>query len=226
MTDLSLVLDFRRHLRECTACELRQHAREPVPFSGDINPTYALLGEAPGSTEDKEGRPFIGSAGQRMRHYLRQVGLDPEKITWLNSACCFPGPIRTPTTTHLRACRGWLNGSLQIIRPKVLITVGVVAFSAIWHETKWPTLQMIHGKPLHHPDFGYKVWSTYHPSAVLRGSKKYEKIILDDLRALVDWDGCALEECYICGDELEAWDTDGRGIGLCGRHGARQGVLL
>lgn len=224
MADPSLILSFRNNLRSCTKCELSAKCNGPVPWSGDLNPRYAVLGEAPGRTEDREGVPFVGDSGAILRHWLREVGIDPKTVSFLNSVACYPHG--TPTSEHMAACRPWMHGQLEFIRPEILIVMGNIAFNQLRGTSK-PKLMNLHGKPLRHPVYGFWCWFTYHPAAYLRGkSKKYEKLIRDDLRKLVEWDGAPLDRCYVgeCGEELYRFDE--WGLGRCKRHATFQGQLF
>lgn len=227
MTDLSLVLDFRRHLKECTRCPISSNTGGPIPWSGDVNPTYAIMGEAPGRTEAQYGKPFVGDSGNILRHWLRQVGIDPSAIAYLNSCACWPSRNPpTPTREELTNCRPWVNGQLEFIRPKILITLGVVAFNQLRYPATWPKLAMMHGKPYKHPVYDFWIFSSYHPASYLRGrSKKYEKLITEDLAAIANWDGLSVDECYACGDEVYNYDEEWK-FPLCYRHSMKAGILF
>lgn len=226
-TRLDLALEFRQHLRECVACELSAECNGPVPWRGDMQPEFAVMGEAPGKTEDLRGEPFTGDTGAILTHWLRQAGFDPRAMSYMNAVQCYPKRTNTPTTANVRACRGWMNGQLEFIRPKVLITLGVTAWTALRGE-KEPTLKVIHGKPVMHPVYGFWIWPTYHPAAYLRGrNATYEKKITDDLARLRQWwDGQegGLDICYVCGDELYRYDD--WATGLCYRHSMKAGILF
>lgn len=222
-----LVLDFRRHLRECQRCELHTNTGGPIPFTGDLNPTYAILGEAPGRTEAERGQCFVGDSGAILKHWLKLVDINVHDVTFLNSAACYPGSINTPKQPHLDACRGWVHGQLEFIRPKILITLGVIAFNTARHPYHWPELKLLHGKPLFYPRLGIPWFATYHPASYLRGrNKSYEEKIVNCLRAVKEWDGSYPEVCAICGDEFYRYDPDGYGYAVCYRHAARQRALF
>lgn len=235
-TDLSLVLQFRENLRACRTCDISHHCNGPVPWSGDIGTEFAILGEAPGRTEDKEGRPFVGDSGAILRHWLRQADFIPHEIAYLNSVSCLPsddGRQRTPTREEMTACRGWMHGQLDILRPKVLITMGKVAYEQLRGPDlrRWPELKHLHGKPMRHPVYGFVVWPTYHPSAYLRGrNKSYEEKITTDLANLRKfWNGWNDGEtwpsdCSVCGDTF--YNFDPWSIPMCWRHSVRQGILF
>lgn len=223
MTDPVLIVSFRQSLRSCTNCSLHTIATQPIPWTGDLSPRYAVLGEAPGRTEDARGECFVGDSGAILRHWFKQVGIDIRDVTFLNACACYPK--RTPMTPEIDACRKWVHGQLDFIRPEILITMGRVAFQSIRGGLKRPELQSVHGKPLFHPRYKIPVWPTYHPSAYLHGRNlTYEKKITTDLRQLVEWDGEPLDMCYVCGDTLYRYDD--WAIGMCARHARIQGELF
>lgn len=231
MTDTSTVLSFRASLRKCQTCELHEGCTAPVPWFGDTFAEICIVGEAPGRTEDREGRPFVGPAGARLRHYMKEVGIDIDDVAYTNAVQCFPDG--TPTEEHVDVCNNWMRGQVAFIKPRFVISVGKVAFSAI-RRKKWPELVNLHGRPMfwENPPAPAKpeaYWATYHPSAALRpGGKKYEKLILEDLAKFVAWrdGGRPLDNmCYINKCAGEVYRYDGWGIGYCDRHSARQGML-
>lgn len=244
--DAATLLGIRKAIRDCTDCDLRKTARSPVPWRGELEPDILIIGEAPGSTEDKEGQPFIGTAGIKLQGLLRESGLaHVATISYANACQCFPDRglnARNATdVSYVDACRKWMRAQVAAIRPQYIVTVGTIAFRSIWGDLQWPTLQQIHGKPLYWDDApphsgkgGAErptcVWSTYHPSAALR-SGKYKKLILEDLRAFKSWvdmgevwpEWCMVGECK---GQMSSYDKHGRGIVLCGRHEVRQGELF
>lgn len=223
MTDLSLVLDFRRHLRECNDCELRQNAKSPVPWHGDLNPELAVLGMSPGKQEDEAGRPFIGDAGQCLRKALSSCGLVPEIVTYSNSVQCLP-PRHEVHTSHINACRKWMRGQIAFINPEYLIILGAVALESVCGKLPWAKVVSLHGRPLFwaNPPVPArpKLWITYHPSWAMRQPKNYD-IFLEDLMAFVTWRNSGEEwptSCVLCQDDLFTWDESGWGVPLCERH--------
>lgn len=227
---VSIALSFRKELRACTACPLHE-GTTPVPWHGDIGAEFAVIGEAPGQTEAREGRPFIGSAGVRLKYLLRKGDIDPDKVAYVNACQCWPQKEENPKTPHIDACRKWMRGQIAFLQPKYVITVGVVAFQSVRGNDAWPKLAVLHGKPLYWEDAPPPaqpsvLWPTYHPAAALR-SGRYQKLIEEDLIAFRDWRNSGEvwpEQCYVCGDELHRYT--GWGIGLCERHCRRQGSLF
>lgn len=231
--DPSLIMSVRSTIRGCQRCSLSQHTT-PVPWSGDPFPDIAILGEAPGSEEEKYKEPFVGSSGQHLRHALRKVGIDDKKVAYVNANSCRPPGNRTPTRDEISACRNNMRLQMALLQPKYIITVGVIALESIRGYLRWPDLQLIHGKPYkwHNapaPCNPVGIVSTYHPSAALR-SKKYERILADDLAAFVQWreqEEAGAEwpsVCVICSDPLHIYNEWFQP--LCHRHSVRAGVLF
>ncbi len=126
----------------CVACDLAQ-TRSHVVF-GEGNPEAPLLiiGEGPGQNEDSTGRPFVGRAGALLDQCLRENGITRKHIYITNVVRCRPtlkdetGRInnRPPTPEETRSCSTWLQQTLDIIQPRVILCLGAPAASAIIHK--------------------------------------------------------------------------------------------
>lgn len=223
---LTSALSVRRAITSCTRCELRKEARAPIPWSGPLRPTFAVLGEAPGRTEDKEGRPFVGVAGRTLRRALAAAGIDENKTTFMNSACCYPSVTHTPTKEHLDACRTNLIGQLKTIAPTYLIVVGGTALSTI---TNLP-LGQVRGRPMWlegmapWPKFDQPIVAmpTYHPAA-RRPQQRLQMV--DDIRDFAEWvrDKAAFPGDCVgvrCKEEVDYFDD--LGLAWCAKHKGKQ----
>lgn len=222
----------RRAITSCARCVLRMEARHPVPFRGPLDPVLAVLGEAPGRTEDQEGKPFVGPAGRFLDTCLRDGGFDPGSVAFINAACCFPSRTGTPTSEHIQACRVHLVGQLNAIQPSHLLTVGVTAFSAVMPATSRIKMRGLLGRPWWlaalepWPSF-YKpmtVLSSYHPAARSPAQKLRLK---EDVAFFYKWISDKQpfpSGCYRCNKEVAEWDD--MGIAWCNDHKGKQGVLV
>lgn len=222
----------KRAIVACSRCALRPEATDPVPWHGPLSPTLAVLGEAPGRTENKTGQPFSGPAGNLLRGVLKKNGYNPDVVTYLNAACCFPSVTRTPTEVHLAACRIHLAGQLAAIQPVYLLVVGTIALSAV--VGKYVSMKEVRGRPLWlerlQPFLPLPrpviCWPTYHPAAALRSSA-YRMKIEEDVTAFSRWSTTSdifPGSCVRCGEEVEHWDDFG--LAWCQRHAAKQLELL
>ncbi|HZB21435.1 MAG TPA: uracil-DNA glycosylase [Blastococcus sp.] len=153
--------------RPCVACpELaatRQHVVVgDVPVAG--RPRFALVGEAPGATEDDTGRPFVGRSGALLDQLLAEAGLSRQEAAVLNIVKCRPPANRTPKATEVARCSGWLRRQLELLDPPVVVALGLSA--AKWFLGPRTVLAQVRARP--HEIGGRAVWATYHPSAAIR----------------------------------------------------------
>jgi DNA polymerase len=152
----------------CTACpELaasRQHVVVGDVPSGGRRPLFALVGEAPGATEDATGRPFVGKSGALLDLLLAEAGLDRSAGAVLNVVKCRPPGNRTPKSLEVARCSGWLRRQLALLDPPVVVALGLS--SAKWFLGPRTVLAAVRGRP--HEVDGRAVWATYHPSAAIR----------------------------------------------------------
>jgi uracil-DNA glycosylase len=151
----------------CVACPELAATRQHVvvgdpPRHGRAR--FALVGEAPGATEDDTGRPFVGKSGQLLDLLLAEAGLDRADAAVLNIVKCRPPGNRTPKTPEVARCSGWLRRQLELLDPPVVVALGLS--SAKWFLGPRTKLAEARGRP--HDVGGRAVWATYHPSAAIR----------------------------------------------------------
>lgn len=229
------IIRLRNGIRSCTACGLHLTAKRGVPWSGPISAHYLFIGMAPGVQEDKEGRPFVGASGNLLRYILKEKGFPLADVAFANAVSCFPGRVKggdaKPTPDQLSACRPWLRAQIDVINPSYIFLVGGTALEAFRPDL---SLAHVHGKPLfydgvdleHKPETSKVIWTIYHPAAALR-SKKYERMLRDDLATFQEWltQGQPWPEfCYICGKDVEEYDR--WGFPYCKLHTMRQQSLF
>lgn len=152
--------------RPCVACPELAAARQHVVV-GDVpsgRPRLAIVGEAPGATEDETGRPFVGKSGALLDQLLAEAGLDRRQAAVLNVVKCRPPGNRTPKAPEVARCSGWLRRQLALLDPPVVVALGLS--SAKWFLGPRTVLAQVRGRP--HEVDGRAVWATYHPSAAIR----------------------------------------------------------
>jgi DNA polymerase len=151
----------------CLACPELAAARRSVVV-GDVptagRPRFALVGEAPGAFEDETGHPFVGKSGALLDLLLREAGLDRGEAAVLNVVKCRPPGNRTPRSSEVARCSGWLRRQLELLDPPVVVALGLSA--AKWFLGPRTVLAAVRGRP--HPFGARAVWATYHPSAAIR----------------------------------------------------------
>ena len=178
----------------CTACPLYRHATQTVFGEGDARARIVLVGEQPGHEEDLAGRPFVGPAGRLLDRALASAGLDRSRLYVTNAVKHFKwkkdrsgGKRRIherPAQSEVEACHPWLEQELWLIRPEVILCLGVTAAQSVLQRRV--TISASRGEPLTSPE-GYRTFVTVHPSAILRvpderNREAEEHRFVDDLR--------------------------------------------
>lgn len=169
-TPAAAIEELHRSCRDCTACAELVATRSQVVV-GDVREgaRVVLLGEAPGAQEDLTGRPFVGRSGQLLDRLLGEAGLPRDGLHVLNTVKCRPPDNRTPTRAETAACRPWLTAQLALLRPELVVALGLSA-------TRWflgptalgPVRGRVHAVDVE--DVGpLRVLPTWHPSGALRG---------------------------------------------------------
>jgi uracil-DNA glycosylase len=175
--------------RSCVACpELaatRQHVVVgDVPVSG--RPLVVFVGEAPGATEDATGRPFVGRSGALLDQLLAEAGLDRAETAVLNVVKCRPPGNRDPRPDEIASCRPYLESQLDLIEPRVVVTLGNFAARLLLETTDGIT--RLRGQV--YPFRTGVLIPTFHPAAALRGGGQVMAQMRADLirakRALAD----------------------------------------
>src|ERR687886_2504530 len=126
----------------CTRCDLYKTGTQVVWGEGDVDATVMLIGQGPGETEDEEGRPFVGPAGEMLTSILAEAGIDRQRLWITNTIKHWATTMqrgrrvnRAPRVGEVRACRLWLEGELTIVQPKSLVCVGAPAAQAVPGKT-------------------------------------------------------------------------------------------
>lgn len=190
-------LELRERILECEACDLHASSSGPVPFSGPTPAKFAIVGEAPGAEEDRGGAPFLGRAGQLLRHHLGEAGLDPARAFICNTVSCYPNG--TPRPASIGACRQNLWDQLKLSQVGLILALGSVAMKSFRPDLN---MTMAHGQTFALPD-GRTVFTTFHPAAALRRTDWDEAMVADLARfgKAVEqggWTGLTIELCAYC----------------------------
>jgi uracil-DNA glycosylase len=156
----------------CRACDLWKAATQTVFGEGAGNAEVMLVGEQPGDREDIEGRPFVGPAGRVLDDALEQAGIDRSRVYVTNVVKHFKWRPRgkrrihqKPNMEEIRACRPWLDGELEAVKPRVLVCLGATAAQALLGGEFRVSRQR--GEFVESP-LAERVLATVHPSSVLR----------------------------------------------------------
>ncbi len=171
---LVAVAELVRGCRKCSLCEGRTNT---VPGEGSPKARLMFVGEGPGDTEDKTGRPFVGRAGDLLNQILASIEIARESVYIANIVKCRPPQNRKPLPDEAAACLPYLHRQIELIRPKVIVALGGTAAESLLGVKK--SLGEMRGKV--HTLGGIPLVATYHPAALLR-NPNWKKPTWDDIR--------------------------------------------
>jgi DNA polymerase len=151
----------------CTKCRLASGRTQVVFGVGDPNADLMFVGEAPGFHEDKQGYPFVGQAGKLLDQLLGGIGLSRDEVYIANVLKCRPPGNRDPQPDEIEACEPHLFRQLELIRPRVVATLGNFATKLL--SGKSYGITRVHGRPQETTLGGRRVtlYPLYHPAAAL-----------------------------------------------------------
>ena len=146
----------------CTSCDLSKNRTRVVPGEGDEHAQVMFIGEGPGYHEDQQGRPFVGPAGKLLDELIASIGMKRSEVYIANVVKCRPPGNRDPVPGEVEACRRWLDPQIQMIDPKVIVTLGRYSLAKFLPRD---TISKVHGSP--RTVGGRVVLPVHHPAAAL-----------------------------------------------------------
>jgi uracil-DNA glycosylase len=158
---------LRAEVEACTLCELHVTRTRGVPGDGDPGSDLMFVGEAPGYHEDQQGRPFVGQAGRLLEQLLATIGLTREQVFIANVLKCRPPNNRDPRPEEIAACQPHLWQQIELIKPKVICTLGNFATKLLSGDPAGIT--RVHGRPQPLQVGGHALYlfPIFHPAAAL-----------------------------------------------------------
>ncbi len=161
-------------VRACTRCRLHEGRTQAVPGEGHPSTEVLFVGEAPGLNEDRQGRPFVGAAGQLLQELLGSVGWARDQVFITNVVKCRPPQNRDPEADEIAACAPFLKRQLEVLEPKLLVTLGRHSMGRFLPGARiGQTHGTVHDAAEESPAPGIRVFAMYHPAAALhQGSLK------------------------------------------------------
>ena len=175
---MSPLEELAQQIRQCTDCPLSRHRTTAVPGEGSETAAIMFIGEAPGFHEDQQGRPFVGAAGQFLNDLLRGIGLRREDVYITNMVKCRPPNNRDPFPGEVQACGKYLDRQLEIIRPKVVVTLGRHSLAKFFPKE---SISKARGKARRVGEV--IVYPIYHPAAALH-QQSLRRTIEEDFQRL------------------------------------------
>ncbi|WIY53515.1 uracil-DNA glycosylase family protein [Devosia sp. YIM 151766] len=127
--------ELRNILNDYNGCGLKFRATQLVFADGNPQAKIMLIGEAPGAEEDRQGKPFVGRSGQLLDRMLAAIGLDRSSVYIVNTVPWRPPGNRTPTPEELELCLPFLHRQVELVAPKLVMTLGGPAMQTIFKTT-------------------------------------------------------------------------------------------
>lgn len=171
-------------VRTCTNCRLSAGRTKAVPGEGHPDTEVVLVGEGPGFNEDRQGRPFVGRAGDLLVKMLGTLGWRREEVFITNIVKCRPPDNRDPEPDEVAACLPYLHRQLEILDPALVVTLGRHSMGRFMPGAR---IGQVHGTMAPaDPASGARdamVYALYHPAAALR-STEVERQSFDDVAGI------------------------------------------
>ncbi len=159
---MSALTELYQQIGQCFKCDIAKLRCKVVPGEGAENAEIMFIGEAPGWHEDQQGRPFVGQAGQYLDRLLASINLKRQQVYIANVIKCRPPDNRDPLPTEIQNCRPWLDSQIEIIKPKMVVTLGRYSMARYFPGK---SISKIHGTALKQEGVIY--FAMYHPAAAL-----------------------------------------------------------
>ena len=185
MEDISKITkeELVERVGKCTLCGLCEGRTLAVPGSGSWNAKVMFVGEGPGKDEDMQGKPFVGAAGKFLTELINSIGMSRDDVYIANVVKCRPPNNREPLPEEISACWSYLERQINIIKPKLIVTLGRYSMDRFLPGLK---ISEVHGKPKR----ANGVWQErqvylplYHPAVALYdGSKR--AVLLEDFKKI------------------------------------------
>lgn len=174
---MSALTELYREIADCQDCDLVRSRSKVVPGEGPEDADLLFIGEAPGWYEDQQGRPFVGSAGAFLDELLASIGLSRQQVYIANVIKCRPPGNRDPLASEIQACCKWLDRQMEIIQPKMVVTLGRYSLARYFPNE---SIGRVHGRARKMGDVIY--YPMYHPAAALHQGGLRKTIEADMLR--------------------------------------------
>ena len=174
---MSVLSELYKEIALCQQCEIAKYRTKVVPGEGAEDANILFVGEAPGRHEDQQGRPFVGPAGQYLDELLASIKLKREQVYIANVIKCRPTGNRDPLPVEIHNCRKWLERQIELIRPKMIVTLGRYSM-AMFFSGK--SISKIHGTAQKRDNIIY--YAMYHPAAALHQQSLRQTIETDMLK--------------------------------------------
>jgi len=200
LPQMTALTDLHEQIKRCQDCDLAKNRTKVVPGEGPDNAALLFIGEAPGWHEDQQGRPFVGPAGQFLEELLSTIGLKRDQVFIANVIKCRPPANRDPLPGEIQSCKKWLDRQIELIQPKVVITLGRYSMARYFPNQ---SISKIHGKAKKEGELTY--YAMYHPAAALHQGS---------LRKIIEADMLKIPQLLVQAGKLTETETETQQLSL------------
>lgn len=173
---------IKKDLGDCMRCSLHRERTKIVFGSGNPNAELVFIGEAPGRDEDLQGEPFVGRAGQLLTKIIEAMGMKRSDVYITNILKSRPPNNRVPEPDEVATCVPFLHRQLDVIKPKVIVTLGATAILSLLKLHGEAKIGDLRGK---WQEFnGFPVLPTYHPAFLLR-NPNMKRVVWEDMKIVM-----------------------------------------
>jgi DNA polymerase len=177
-----LLDEVNAKVKVCNSCKLCEKRTNTVFGEGDVDAKIMFIGEGPGENEDLQGRPFVGRAGDLLNKMIAGMGLKREQVFIANIVKCRPPGNREPAPDEVATCTPFLEKQIEIIRPRVIVTLGRPAAQHMLQQKisisrmrgQWQSWR------------GIRLMPTFHPAYILRNyTEETRSAVWSDLQQVM-----------------------------------------
>jgi DNA polymerase len=172
---LSELAHLCEEIKACQNCILCQGRTNAVPGEGPEDADIMFIGEGPGFHEDRQGRPFVGAAGNYLNELLEKIDLGRQNVYVTNVVKCRPPGNRDPQAAEIDACRSYLDKQIDLIRPRLIVTLGRFSMQRYFPGA---SISRIHGQPKRVGNVIY--YPMFHPAAALH-QPRWRSLLEEDI---------------------------------------------
>ena len=188
-TQSDLLDELQQIVTACVKCRLAKSRTQVVYGVGSPNADLMFIGEAPGRDEDIQGKPFVGRAGQLLTDIIKAMKLTRDDVYIANVIKCRPPENRNPEPDEIEECRPFIRRQIEIIQPKVIVTLGRIALQSLMERG-----YAISGARGQWLDFhGIKVMPSYHPAYLLRTPSAKKDVWADMKKVMAELSSASAE---------------------------------
>jgi len=171
---------LREKIGDCRRCKLWMGRTNIVFGSGNPEARLLFVGEGPGEEEDRQGKPFVGRAGELLTKMIGAMGLGREEVYIANVVKCRPPRNRNPEADEICACKPFLEEQISVIDPEVICALGTFAAQTLLDTTF--RISTLRGKV--HEKGRYRIVPTFHPAYLLRNPQD-KRLAWEDLQLIM-----------------------------------------